>query len=397
MQKYVPKGYVLKLPIQPVQGIFSVSAELPWEIFKPCQKSSTFYRVKSGDTVSKIAKTYGLKVSDLILANNLNSRGSIYINQNLRLPTPDETPDLPNAIPNMDKIGKRTQLTHVYAFGNQSQTAQAERSAFKQSAFALKAKITASELTVDPGVMADNLQVERIIKKRGKPVGIIQVEIMETLGHYAEWLEIPTRNIRRLNGFPYGRPLPLHKKVKIPLDKISKDQFEGIRFEYHKKIQEDFFSFYKIDAVKKYRVKKGDNIWTLCNEAFEIPVWLVKKYNPKINFNDLRLSQDLISPVVRELAANELGHFNSTLTAGSKSSDKGMEADADATPPGWRNMINTCVRPFTNWIALLTKNIAVIGARLTALVYPWLFIVLMIAFILRIGVNCQSFERDQKS
>jgi hypothetical protein len=60
-------------------------------------------------------------------------------------------------------------------------------------------------------------------------------------------------------------------------------------------------------------------------------------------------------------------------------------------------MINTCVRPFTNWIALLTKNIAVIGARLTALVYPWLFIVLMIAFILRIGVNCQSFERDQKS
>jgi len=397
MQKYVPKGYSLKLPAHTVQGFIGASVELPREIYKPHQKFSTFYRVKRGDTVSKIAKTHGLKVSDLILANNLNSRGIIYINQNLRLPAPDETPDLPIAVASMVKKEKRPQLSYDPAFGIRSQATQAKSIASRQPTFALEAKITASELSSIPVVVAGNLQVERIIKKRGKPVGIIRVEIEETLGHYAEWLEIPTWQIRRLNGFTFGRPLPLHKKVKIPLDKISKDQFEEIRFEYHKKIQEDFFSFYDIDAVQTYRVKKGDNIWALCNEAFEIPVWLVKKYNPKINFNDLRWSQNLVIPVVRKLAANEMGDFNSALTVASDTPDGDIAADADATPSGWRGMLNACLEPFTNCIASFTKNIVVIGGLLTALVYPWLFIVLMIAFIFLITFCCQNLGKDQKS
>ena len=396
MQKYVPKGYALKLPGHAVQCSIGAPAELPREIYKSHQKSSTFYRVKRGDTVTKIAKTHGLKVSDLILANNLNSRGSIYINQNLRLPAPDEKPDLSKAVASMGRKEKRLQLTHVPAFGIQSQAAQAKSMASRQPTFALEAKINASELTANPVLVAGNLQVERIITKRGKPVGIIRVEIEETLGHYGEWLEIPTRNIRRLNGFPYGRPLPLHKKVKIPLDKISKDQFEEIRFEYHKKIQEDFFSFYKIEAVQTYRVKKGDNIWTLCNEAFEIPVWLIKKYNPKINFNDLRWSQNLVIPEVRKLAANEMNDFNSALTVAADIPDGGIQAGADQAQSGSSGIINTCLEPFTNWIALFTKNIAVIGGLLTALCYPWLFIVLMIAFILLITFCFQNLEGKSK-
>jgi hypothetical protein len=244
--------------------------------------------------------------------------------------------------------------------------------------------------------MTDNLQVKKIIKKRGKPVGIIQVEIEETLGHYGEWLEIPTRKIRRLNGFPYGRPLPLHKKVKIPLDKISKDQFEEIRFEYHKKIQEDFFSFYKVETVQTYRVKKGDNIWTLCNEAFEIPVWLIKKYNPTINFYDLRWSQNIVIPVVRVLAANEMGDFNLVPTAVSDTPNEGIASEDDILQSHSRGMIKACLEPFTNWTASLAKNIAIVGSLLTALVYPWLFIVLMIALILLIAFHCQNCEVRSK-
>jgi membrane-bound lytic murein transglycosylase D len=395
-QKYVPNGYRLNLPAHAVQCLLGTSAELPREIYKPHQKSSTFYRAKRGDTLTKIAKTHGLNVSDLILANNLNSRGSIYINQNLRLPAPDEKPDLSKAVASMGKKEKRPQSTHVPDFGIRSRAAQATDMASKHARFAFEDRVTASGLSVNPSEMASNLQVERIIKKRGKPVGIIRVEIEETLGHYAEWLEIPTKDIRRLNGFPYGRPLSLHNKVKIPLDKISKDQFEEIRFEYHKKIQEDFFSFYKIETVQTYRVKKGDNIWTLCNEAFEIPVWLVKKYNPKLNFNDLRWSQNLVIPVVRKLAANEMGDFNCAPAVAADIPDGGIVADADATRSGSRGIINTCLKPFTKRIASLTKNIGVIGGLLTALYYPWLFMVLMTALILLITFFCQNVGEKSK-
>jgi hypothetical protein len=158
----------------------------------------------------------------------------------------------------------------------------------------------ASELEADPAIVAGNLEVEQVMMEKNKPVGIIRVEIEETLGHFAEWLEIPTNKIRRLNRFPYSKTLPLHMNVKIPLDKISKEQFEETRFEYHKKIQEDFFNFYEIESEQLYQLKKGDNVWTICNDIFEMPVWLLKLYNPKVDFNDLRLSQNLVIPVIKE-------------------------------------------------------------------------------------------------
>jgi membrane-bound lytic murein transglycosylase D len=164
---------------------------------------------------------------------------------------------------------------------------------------AFEATTPASELEIDPDTVGGNLEVERVMMEKGKPVGIIQVEMEETLGHYAEWLEIPTRIIRRLNRFPYSKTLQLHMKVKIPLDKISKEQFEETRFEYHKKIQEDFFSFYEIESLQQYHLQKGDNVWTLCNDTFEVPVWLLKKYNPKVDFSDLRCTQKLYIPVIK--------------------------------------------------------------------------------------------------
>lgn len=92
-QKYVPQGYTLRLPAEAVEDSRLLSSELMQNIYKPNQKPSPFYLVKKGDTVGEIARAYGLKVSDLIAANNLDSKGTIYVNQKLRLPLPDRKPD----------------------------------------------------------------------------------------------------------------------------------------------------------------------------------------------------------------------------------------------------------------------------------------------------------------
>ena len=87
-QKYVPKGYRLHLPAKKSPASLST---LPDHIFRDQQKPSRFYRVRRGDTVSEIAMMHGLKASDIMIANNLNARGTIYANQRLRLPVPGET------------------------------------------------------------------------------------------------------------------------------------------------------------------------------------------------------------------------------------------------------------------------------------------------------------------
>jgi membrane-bound lytic murein transglycosylase D len=290
-QKYVPKGYSLRLPSDAVQNRMGASTELPWNMYKHHQKASHIYRVKKGDNITKIAKMHGIKVSDLILANKINSKGVIYVNQHLRLPLPGE-------------VANMSEAPHISTAKIHQQRTQAPEMASLRTSSAYEAATPASGLAIDPAIVGGNLEVERVMIQKGKPVGIILVKMGETLGHFAEWLEIPTKIIRRLNRFPYSRTLQLHMKVKIPLDKISKEQFEETRFEYHKKIQEDFFSFYEIETVQLYQAQKGDNIWTLCNDTFEMPVWLLKKYNPKIDFNDLRWSQKLVIPVIKEITSN---------------------------------------------------------------------------------------------
>ncbi len=345
-QKYVPKGYSLRLPPDAVQHRMGASTELPWNMYKVHQKSSRIYRVKKGDNITKIAKQHGIKVSDLILANKISSKGAVYVNQHLRLPMPGEVTDM-SETPNLSAAEIRQQRT------------QAPGMASLRTSSAYEATTRASELAIDPAIVGGNLEVERVMIQKGKPVGIIQVEMEETLGHFAEWLEIPTKIIRRLNRFPYSRTLQLHMKVKIPLDKISKEQFEETRFEYHKKIQEDFFSFYEIETVQLYQAQKGDNIWTLCNDTFEMPVWLLKKYNPNVDFDDLRWSQKVVIPVIKEITRNTADIVHSSPTVPLERSENDTVIDKS-----WANLY-----------------------------YPVLFIALIVAFVLlmkRLAPNLQE-------
>jgi membrane-bound lytic murein transglycosylase D len=290
-QKYVPKGYALRLPAEAVEGKQVASAEMLERLYRLHQKPSRFYRVKRGDTVGEIAQMHGLKVSELIIANNLDSRATIYINQNLRLPLPGEK---------LERAETTPQITPQLASASQTQPKEDAVLPPEDEGATFEGKTKVSDLPVTPAVVVGNLEVEHIMTKDGSQIGIIRVELEETLGHYADWLGVPTWAIRRLNGLAYGKWLRIHQKVKIPLDNVSREQFEQARIEYHQELQEDFFEAYKIESVQIYRVKRGDNIWTLCNEVFNLPVWLVKKYNPDVDFYNLRRAQKLAIPVVEK-------------------------------------------------------------------------------------------------
>ena len=56
-----------------------------------------------------------------------------------------------------------------------------------------------------------------------------------------------------------------------------------------------------VEKVETYTVKSGDNIWDLCYEDFDVPVWLMFKYNSSIDLNRLKLSQKIFIPVVTEV------------------------------------------------------------------------------------------------
>ena len=148
--------------------------------------------------------------------------------------------------------------------------------------------------------MQAQLAVKKIRRIKNKPIGQISVEVEETLGHYADWLGVATWEIRKLNGFSYGRAIHLGQKIKIPLHRVTREEFEEKRFEYHEEMSQDFFASYRIEKVEAYFIKRGDNIWSLSRDEFEVPLWLIRRFNADLNFNALVPSQKLLIPVIQK-------------------------------------------------------------------------------------------------
>jgi len=130
--------------------------------------------------------------------------------------------------------------------------------------------------------------------------GQVTVEPDETLGHFAEWLDVPTRNLRRINRLAYGAPIRMGQALWLSFENVTPEEFHRRRLEYHQGIEEDFYRNFRVQGEDAYKVRRGDNLWVICNRRFEMPTWLLKKYNPDINLAELRVGQEIVVPVVED-------------------------------------------------------------------------------------------------
>ncbi len=316
-QKFVPKNYMLRLPSDGAPSQQTL-ASIPESLFQKRQKPSRFYTVQRGDTAGKIARRHGVRLKDLILANNLSRRATIFPRQTLRIPLEGEAvrvetpqPEKPpvTLVASSDKSPNEPIATQSKKPETSPYPAPVLASVIPTPAALPEPLASVDQVEAQPApseqVMAAEVSIERTMEDRGQTVGMIRVEVEETLGHYAEWAGVKTWQIRRLNGLTFGRTLHLHQKLKIPLGRTGIETFEQNRYEYHKRLQEDFFSVYRISALMPYKIQRGDNFWTLCQTKFDIPMWLLSNCNPQVDFADLRVQQQVMVPVVEKITKAE--------------------------------------------------------------------------------------------
>ncbi|MDX9787668.1 MAG: LysM peptidoglycan-binding domain-containing protein [Desulfobacterales bacterium] len=325
-RKLIPKGYALRLPSGGKNVSPSLLAEIPADLYKSDQKHSRFYTVRAGDTASKIARAHGIKLDELRAANELDHRATLYPRQALRIPGPGE------------KTGRRSKKTTggkepsvAMATVAQAEKADAVKPGKSKEQLAYPKPILASVIPLgrthvvekDAAAVAGaesgsgdrpNLEVVtadvRIQKKMrvgGRPVALIHVEVEENLGRYAEWARVSVSQIRKLNRLSNSGALRLGQPLKIPLQHTSVAAFEEQRYEYHKRLQEDFFAVYRITGLQPYQVGPGETYWKLCYEKFSIPFWLLKHCNPEVDLSALGIKQKLIIPSIDRISGDEPG------------------------------------------------------------------------------------------
>lgn len=314
-QKLIPKGYEVRVPQQ--GKAVRLADNIPPQILKEDQAQTTMYQVRQGDTAYSIALIHGVTVADLLRGNGLDEQAVICPGQNLRIPRPGErgalvamigknvepqrpaglTPMVSGEKPTPQPAGEVVSLVKLAGTPEPATLQTKTKAAEPEPAPAKGAQCP----PLTPAKVLGNLGVE-VVKKQGKSYGIVRVEAEETLGHYARWLGIRAWDLRHLNNLRYEQSLTVNQKLKIPLTKGSKERFEAQRYEFHKEMVEDFFAAYRLlEGTRSYRVKAGDTIWSLCESEFELPFWLVKKYNESVNFSQLKPGVRLVVPRVESI------------------------------------------------------------------------------------------------
>jgi len=134
--------------------------------------------------------------------------------------------------------------------------------------------------------------------------GSIRVEATETLGQYADWLQIPTQNLRNINKLKARQPVLLGQKLKLDYSRVSRENFEQLRRDYHAKLQGEFFVQHRIAGTEVYIVRRGDSLWTMTQRFSNLPIWLLRQYNPDTDLSDLRPGTQVVMPRVEVVSGS---------------------------------------------------------------------------------------------
>jgi membrane-bound lytic murein transglycosylase D len=131
----------------------------------------------------------------------------------------------------------------------------------------------------------------------GRDLSIV-VQAEETLGHYADWSGININRLRALNKLHRGASVSMGRKFKLDIAAADVAHFEAVRREYHKSLQDAYFAAHRISGTENYAVKKGESLWTIRQARPELPAWLIRQYNPRLDFADLHPGSSITLPKV---------------------------------------------------------------------------------------------------
>ena len=128
----------------------------------------------------------------------------------------------------------------------------------------------------------------------------IEVQPLETLGHYADWLGIRTQRLRDLNGFSFRTPVVVGQRIKLPMQEADVEAFEARRVAYHRNQQDRYFREHVITGIAQHEIRRGESIWVLSLREYGVPIWLFRQYNPELELDRVQPGMSVNFPVLAD-------------------------------------------------------------------------------------------------
>jgi membrane-bound lytic murein transglycosylase D len=285
--KYLPIGYELRLPRSMTSTpLAQLINGLPDTAVFQKQLPDMFHNVARGDTLSQIAETYDTRVSTLVALNQLGSSHRIRAGQRLRLPAAGPAPRATAATPPPPEPEVVASIA----------TPEPQPVVVEMAPVALAGDVASSTLgTIETALLSDPSDYSVADDNT------IEVQPLETLGHFGDWLEIKTQRLRDLNGFAFRTPVSVGQRIRLDLGTVDAKVFEEKRIAYHRSQQDSFFRQHIISDVSEHTIKRGESIWVIALRQYKVPVWLFRQYNPTIDMHKVQPGTTVQIPVLRDV------------------------------------------------------------------------------------------------
>jgi membrane-bound lytic murein transglycosylase D len=299
--RFVPRGYRLRLP----GALPRAEIAAAWERLPPAQRylaqrNDGSHKIRRGETLAGIAAASGVTLNRLLAANGWGADHTVARGETVRIPPP---------------------ATRAEGAGAPSAAVAAVAAVAPANATEAPATEAAPESAPEPAPLMPKPPPKEPVSQRqtesaallpaAAPTGNgdttdysvgagdkVTVQAAETLGHYADWLRVSSQALRTLNKLHKNAMVTLGHKVKLDFSKVTPEQFEATRREYHQHLQEDYFAAHRIAGTENYSVKRGDSLWVIAQQHGDLPVWLVTQYNPDVDFGDVRPGTVITLPQV---------------------------------------------------------------------------------------------------
>ena len=310
---FIREGQVLRLP----GGDGSRPITLAQRDGLPSGDGST-YIVRAGDSIDRIAQMFGVSAAGLVARNEIIDSDRIYIGQELLVGGPVDVtaagPTSPQpearAVAGQEpaSVGGPASALPLDALAAAPAEAPAQPASGVREA--APERVSVAEALPEPADETVNVLASDQAEMAADPSdyrvradGTIEVQALETLGHYADWLEIRTQRLRDINGMPFREPVVIGRRLSLDLSVVSADEFEARRVAYQRDTQEAFFQAYDVTGILHHVVQPGESLWEVALDDFRVPVWLVRQYNPDLDLDRVLPDMVLNFPVLRPKGA----------------------------------------------------------------------------------------------
>lgn len=261
------------------------------------------YVVRRGDSIDLIARRLGIEQTQLLSANGIADRNRIYVGQVLQVPgergeaadAKFESPTEPTAATPTEFVAAVVEPAAL-ASTDVNPTTVDFTDAPAGPIDAPDIIVPTVEIDTDPEPdLESNVLASTQASLAADPSDYsvaaddtIEVQDMETLGHYADWLGIRTQRLRDINGMPFRQPVVYGQRIQLDFSKVDPATFEARRLAYQEQRQEAFFSSFHVADLVDHVVSQGESLWLLALRTYDVPVWLLRQYNPDLDLDRVR-------------------------------------------------------------------------------------------------------------